>query len=243
MQESNPVAEVSPADLNGTMNSPMDMRRVQPPPLRRAIRPSERLHGHFADLVLQLEDWVSSAGRPPALGVAGLRRGAGVSTVAFNLAAAFARKSSAPVALVEADFGRPLLTMPGRRFAGLSDILSGGCRLEQCLQPAQVANLEVLAPGSATAEQAFGLDFELLRPLVAEGFAQHALVVVDLPPLAKPSPAWSLLRGLTGVLLVLDEDGLEPAEGVALRRELERTGASLVGLVMNKMESAPGKGW
>jgi Mrp family chromosome partitioning ATPase len=181
-----------------TMNSPIEMPRVQPPPLRRSIRPSERLLGHFASLAAQVDDWAATAGRPPALGVAGLHRGAGASTVAFNLAAALARRSSAPVALVEADFGFPVLTMPGRRFAGLSEILSGACRIEQCLQPANVANLEVLAPGGIAPDRAYDLDFELLRPLIAEGFSRHALVIFDLPPLATPSPAWPMLRALSG---------------------------------------------
>ncbi len=225
-----------------TMNSRIEMPRVQPPPLRRAIRPSERLLGHFAGLAAQVDAWATSAGRPAALGVAGLHRGAGASTVAFNLAAALARKSAAPVALVEADFGFPVLTMPGRRFAGLSEILSGAGRIEQVLQPANVANLEVLAPGGIAPERAYDLDFDLLRPLIAEGFSRHALVIFDLPSLETPSPAWPMLRALGGVLLVLDGEGLDAADCGALRRELDRTGAGLVGLVLNKMESARGGG-
>lgn len=231
-----------PHEPTGPMNPPPEMSRVQPPPLRRAIRPSQRLLGHFASLAAQVDDWVATAGRPAALGVAGLHRGAGASTVAFNLAAALARRSAAPVALVEADFGRPLLTMPGRRYAGLSDVLKGACRVDQCLQPSNIANLELLSPGGIAPDRAFDLDFELLRPLIAEGFPRHASVIFDLPPLATPSPSWAMLRALGGVLLVLDEAGLETVDCGALRRELDRTGSGLVGLVMNKMESARGGG-
>lgn len=221
------------------MLSSSNSGRFQRPPLRRGLRPSELLKGHFTALANRIRDWAGERAEPVAVGVGGIRRGSGASTVALNLAAALARVTARPAGIVETDFGNPVLTAGGRRFCGLSEVLRGECSADSCFQELPSDRVVVLGPGRQPAGQAFELNFDLVRPMLLESFSHCSFVLFDLPPLGGPLGGFPLLGQLAGVLAVLDSTGVGQQEAQRLRRELERYRVDLTGIVLNKME--PGR--
>lgn len=220
------------------MSARTDSDRFQTPPLRRRIRPSTKLLAHFSSLACQVRDWADTlAGSGPvAIGVGGTSRGCGTSTVALNLACGLSRLTARTTGLIEAEWGRPTWTATGRRYAGLSEILAGECAPEQCWREVKPQNLLLVGPGQVPANRSFELNFEALRPLLLEHFQHCPFVVFDLALLQEPSANFSLLRQLHGLLVVVDEAGIDEKGGQRLRETLDRQKTPLLGLVLNKSD-------
>lgn len=170
------------------------------------------------------------------IGLLACEPGAGVTTIAANLAVRASELQLGPVLLVETDGERPRLRgawklPPG---PGLAEMLTGEASLPDCLRDGPAADLHVVPAAAAKRRDTPAWDAGAIDALLAESCADHRLVLFDLPSADQLQHAVLLARRLDQVLLVVRA---EQSRGPAARRvadHLLEDGVPLTGAVLNR---------
>jgi len=159
----------------------------------------------------------------------------GKSTVLANLAVSLAQSGRRTV-VIDTDLRRPTLhrmfTLSKTR--GLADYLAGDSNLEEALRTTHVEGLDALPCGTLPANPAELIESHRLGELVRLLRERYEYVLLDSPPAGGLVDA-SLLAGLVdGVLLVVEPRRFDWRVLRSTVRQLERSGARLYGVVLNK---------
>lgn len=162
--------------------------------------------------------------------------GEGKSTVAANLATMLAANGE-HVALVDGDLRRPTVAttmglIPG---AGLTDVLAGRAELIEVLQRTpRVPGLVVLGAGTIPPNPSELLGSERMRSLLGE-LAEHAMVIIDAPPLLPVTDGAILTHQADGAIIVVAV-GSSTYDLVDKAVEaLEKVRGRVLGVVLNRM--------
>jgi len=161
--------------------------------------------------------------------------GDGKTTVLKGLSEAFARAGETVVA-VDCDLRRPMLatafeTEGGR---GVSNVLASPTAVKDVLRPTSVVGVRVLPAGPLPPNPSALLGKDQVAKLVDELRDEADFVLVDTPPVAAGAETSTIASEVDATVLVVDfrtsrRDGL-----AAAREQLDRTGAKLVGIVVNR---------
>jgi len=159
----------------------------------------------------------------------------GKSTTAANLAATLALAGNR-VALVSADLRRPSLE---RLFdisndTGLSTYLSGHSSSVRVESVPGFDSLIFVPAGPEPRNPGELLGSPRFAELIATLCSQVDLVIIDTPPLGAAADALSAAAIADGVVLVVDGKRTETTELLAIRNELDRSGGTLLGAVLNR---------
>lgn len=161
--------------------------------------------------------------------------GEGKSTVAINLAMAHAQTKR--VLLIDADMRRPSIAKTlglDNTHPGLSMLVLGMEKLENCVYKIEGSSLDVLTAGSIPPNPLELLLSERFQELVA-GFAEkYDTIIIDSPPVQLVSDAVVLASMATGVVFVLRADATPFQLARRAIRNLQRGGASIFGVVLNQ---------
>jgi len=168
--------------------------------------------------------------------------GDGKSTVAASLALALARDGD-PVTLIECDLRRPTLDLEpvGEEFGtagpGLVSFLTGASGANGILRsgPAQ-PNLRVIYSGSVGVDPGPLLRSPNLGVLIAARRMAGDWVIVDTPPASVGDDALLLTPQVDGVIVVMDANSASLPTFRAAISQLERVGARVLGVVLNRAE-------
>ncbi len=209
------------------------------PPSQSHVGVSSRVEGRHLLQLLQIKTAidasVASSGR--CIGVVGIDKGAGATSLAVLLAARYAMSGRLTL-LVDACSGEADLSrlLAPEADCGLSESLLAGRMRQDKLMEQAVPGLFVLAtgraslpvsPGELLASPATGLKF----PHLSEGFDT---VLVDLPPLSRSADA-SLIGPLLDAVVVIAESGVTRLPDLKSEvAALQANGARVVGTVLNK---------
>src|SRR5581483_2773801 len=167
--------------------------------------------------------------------------GEGKTTTAANLALALAL-SGFRTLLVDADFRQPslhnLFRLPND--CGLTSLLQEEMRCPECLQPTIVPNLQVLPSGPIPANAAELLGSKRTSLLLARlGHLSGAdYVVFDSPPVLPVADALVTAPQVDGVVLVVNSRTTKNELVLHAVDALERVGARLAGVVLNRFPAA-----
>lgn len=171
-----------------------------------------------------------------AIGVTSCQRGTGVSTVVANLGVCAAQDLQEPVVLVDAQLARPALR---RAFGladprGLVDLMRNGDDPFDYVQPASIANLNILAAGlprefpfGSFSPGRFSQVLEALR-------AKYSLLLIDLPEVNDSTCCTAVASLLDGILFVVEAARTPLDEARRATQRLSQFGASVLGVVLNK---------
>jgi succinoglycan biosynthesis transport protein ExoP len=169
--------------------------------------------------------------------------GEGKSTTVANLAVVMAQTGQR-VVLVDTDLRRPVLHkvfgVPNN--TGLTSALLAGdsSALDAHLQPTGVENLIVLTSGPVPPNPSELLGSHRMARLIEKLTADADLVVFDSPPVLAVTDAVVLGRQLDGVLLVVDAGRTREQALANATAELQKTGANLLGVALNRLDSRHG---
>lgn len=171
--------------------------------------------------------------------------GDGKTTVAWNLALA-AASAGTDVVLVEADLRNPAL---GARVdlgtaghsGGLSEVLAGEVSLDHALVHFGVRQgstelaqgLDLLPAGGVPPNPADLAESARMQEVLVELRDRYELVIIDTPPVTVISDTIPLLTKVDGVLVVVRMKKSTRDQTLAVRRQLDRVDASLLGVVAN----------
>ena len=200
----------------------------QPDPLRDAVSR------------LSLSLWAHQDQAPRSLAVASWRTGAGCTTLASSLAISLAGAGKR-VLLVDADLADGQLETElggsgaARGLAGLTrDDPAVG---EEFAQRTSHDGLWLLPNGRSSSGAPAVLLPDRARVLLGQFTGWFDLVVVDLPALSTSPATLALASVVDGVVLVAPQTPYPSSEMVATASRLERLGAKLSGLVLNRSET------
>lgn len=208
---------------------------------RRGVAPSSSLRRHFFALGRQVKHWADSrrehaSGRGVAIGVTSLTKGAGKSTVSFNLACALTSLSRTQGLLVEADFGKHYVSrrLGYARAPGLSEMLLGVAEFEESVLPTTLSDLSVMGCGRKSDQEALELPFDTLPVLMNEQLNEFGFLVFDLPLADHLTACHSILPHLDGVILTVESNQIDQRQINRFRRQAESRGIEIIGVVLNK---------
>jgi Mrp family chromosome partitioning ATPase len=198
--------------------------------------------GAIAEQYYALANWLrpsgeavafgESASAPKSIGVTSCIRGAGVSTVAANLAVAAATTGDLPVLLVDLSGNQSRvarqLSLSGD--LGLEAALQGELPPAACAKATPIENLSLLAldEGSLLSSYDGNRVVDLLRQLERE----FAFLVIDLPP-TDSGLCFSTVGTLNGVLLVMDGQRTQGHAAVRAKQRLIHANAAVLGVILN----------
>jgi receptor protein-tyrosine kinase len=174
----------------------------------------------------------------------------GKSTVAWNLARVAA--SSAKVAIVETDLRNPsLANQHGLRAGpGLAELLTHQVELDEAIQAKPIAvggngkgaerALDVIVAGANPPNPAELIESQTMSEVLAALGERYELVVIDTAPVGVVSDAFPLMGQVGGVLVVARMDKSTRDSAEALREQLARLDAPVLGLVANGIKARRG---
>ena len=176
--------------------------------------------------------------------VAAATRGEGATTVAANLAGAFATASARTLA-ISADLRLPALHRQfgirgGSGSSGLAGVLAGDRSLEEAAVVGAVtapgvgttAPVAVLASDTRATDPAALIGLEVMRDLVEEARGGYDAVVIDAPAFVESEETALLSRLADGFVLVVRLDQANEQHAQRARRLLDDLGITPVGLVV-----------
>ena len=165
--------------------------------------------------------------------------GEGKTTIAVNLAIVIAQGGKHSV-LLDADLRRPsvhqVLAVPNRR--GLSDIFRDRITIPEAIQAVtqiwKIQHLAVVTSGGLPPNPAELLASARMGQFLAELRDLADVVVIDSPPFMV-TDASVLAARVDGVLLVVEPGRTQAEAAIALLEQLNRAGARVVGVVLNRI--------
>ncbi|MFK7766668.1 MAG: CpsD/CapB family tyrosine-protein kinase [Mariniblastus sp.] len=222
---------------NNMERNQKDLQRAR----RRGVAPSSSLRRHFFALARQVRSWADArppapSGRSVAVGVTSLTRGAGKSTVSFNLACAMTSISRSRVLLVESDFGKHYVTrrLGYSRAPGLSEMLLGVTDVEESVFPTPLTDLSILGCGRKSDQEALELPFDALTPIMDEKLNEYGYLVFDLPLANHLTACHSISPHIDGVILTVESNQIDQRQIDRFRKQIQNHGIEIIGVVLNK---------
>ena len=181
--------------------------------------------------------FISSDQQTKVVALTSSMAGEGKSEVCANLAAAVAQ-TNRRVLLVDADMRSPsqhhLWNLINS--VGLSHVLVGEGSLERALQPIN-QNLTVLTAGVVPPNPMALLDSDRMARLIELFQQQFDYIIFDTPALAGSADAAVLSNLTDGVLMVMRPRHVTYDRAIAAKSLLERSGANVIGMVANGVDS------
>lgn len=203
------------------------MRRGEPEPASLAGLQEAFRH-------LRLNVAYAHRGGPVCLAVVGPHRGDGKTTVAANLATAFA-ETGRKALLIDADtHGGDLHTvLDASRTPGLTDVLAEDAALEDAAVPCAFDDLDFLPCGTRMTASPQLLGSRPMQRLLAEARSQYDVVIVDTPPLDSSSDGL-VLAAMCGRMAMVVRAGATDKKAAAVSVErLRKLPMELLGVVLN----------
>jgi capsular exopolysaccharide synthesis family protein len=167
--------------------------------------------------------------------------GDGKSLVASNLALSFAEGGWRTV-LIDADLRRGFLneTFDLQATPGLIEFLEGTSPLDEVLNPTHHANLMVMAGGTRHRRAPELLATPRMQELVAMLARSFDAIIIDTPPLGAGTDAYAIATATTNVAIVLRGGTTDVKVAKAKMETLDRLPVSVIGAILNGVETEDG---
>lgn len=182
---------------------------------------------------------LSAPSAPRSLLVTSPLRGEGRTTVAANLAVAFAQ-AGRRVLLVDVDLREPFLDrvfdLPNTR--GLSDALRSSESPADLTQPTAVTSLQVLTSGERPLNPSELVTSSRMRDVIAELVRANELVIFDSPPVLEAAEPAMLASVVDATLLVLAAGRTTQGTLREARDALALARATVIGTVLNRVATS-----
>jgi capsular exopolysaccharide synthesis family protein len=208
---------------------------------RRGVSPSQSLRPHFLALARQVSQWSQlqeehRVGKGFAIGVTSLNKGAGKSTVSFNLAAALTTAARSKVMLVESDFGSPYVSrrMGLTKSSGFSEVLRCDAELKDSIHQTPVDNLAIIGCGRGSEQESIELPFDMVPSIIDEKTNDFGYLIFDLPIASNLTACHSLTPHLDGIILTVESNQLDQRAIQRFNQKVRQQGGDIIGVVINK---------
>lgn len=161
----------------------------------------------------------------------------GKSTISLQLAASIA-ETGKRVVVLDTDMRKSVMHSRLRtrgKTTGLSHYLSGMVNASETIMETDVPNLYILFAGSKVPNPAELLGGEAFVKLVSALRDTFDYVIVDTAPLGRVIDAAVIAPRTDGVIMVVDAMGNNYRQEKRIKQQLERSGARVLGVVLNRV--------
>lgn len=200
-------------------------------------RRRHKLDKHYEQILSQLRCLESDkSDAPRGVGVMGLERGDGATSIAANLAIVAAEAGTGSVLLIDANPLHPSLHKIFGVTAepGFQDVVAGKADPIECVHATRFEGLSIMPYGVTRKAPPATLAPATGKFPFADLFRKFDIVLVDLPAAGESGLGLALTKSLGGVLLVLEAERSRRSAALRLKRQLEHFGANILGVVLNK---------
>ena len=171
--------------------------------------------------------------------------GNGKTTVASNLAQSLSQLEQ-DVLLVDADLRQPTVHSSLRiaKGPGLSDVIRNQKELHDVVRQWKGnANLKVVTSGHTVPHITEVVGSRRISTLLSTLKKEHELIIIDAPPLII-ADTYNLASTVDGVIIVVEPGQTSNDQAKAIKEQLDRIGANVLGFVFNKVsdENIPSYG-
>lgn len=206
--------------------------------------PKSALAESFRSLRTTIRFKLREQQQEPIIFVTSARANEGKTTVAMNLASAFAHTGNR-VLLIDADLRNPSLhkLIGSRNEQNLVGYLSGEYPLDKLSQASNVPNLDIVVAGTPPTDPSELLANTKMEMLLKTASQHYDLIIMDGPPILGLADAMILtsLANIT-LLTVHANDTSTTTVNNALKR-LQETGANVSGIILNQVKDAERLGY
>lgn len=242
------VRERSGTDTGTEMGTATDPTALAPAGLRAsrwpkggAVPPRFRVPEDVAEEYLKLKTnlvMIKSAAPLQLLGVVGSKHGDGATSVATNLALAFATDGTHRVLVVDASFHRPSIHRVFRfpREPGFTDLLAGAGSFEDFIHDTPVPQLAAITVGRAAGNPARLLETERCSQFLAFARERYDVTIFDTSPFLPYSDARVMATRVDGSLVVVQANHTRLADVARTKHQLQAIGARVLGAVLNRQK-------
>jgi capsular exopolysaccharide synthesis family protein len=161
----------------------------------------------------------------------------GKSTVAMNLAHAFARGEK--VLLLDADMRRPSigqeLRLP-KNALGFAELLDGTAKLVDCVVPGEPGRVDILPHGHIPQDPQKLLSSTRLSRALLVLKNNYDRIIIDTPPVLPVSDALMLSKQADAVIVVAKSDATSARQINQALHLLARVGSRVIGVVVNQLD-------
>ena len=163
--------------------------------------------------------------------------GEGTTTTAALLASALAKVNTARLLLVDANFRTPALAEVFQLTddtRGLTDLILGSATLHDVVRATPFRNLSVVTSGRPFRSPSHLFDAPSVSKVLSDLYERYDLIILDGPPVQDYADASFLSSMVDGTLLVVQAERTKIDTIREAKRQLERSGARVLGTVLNK---------
>ncbi|PTJ72575.1 capsular biosynthesis protein [Staphylococcus hyicus] len=165
------------------------------------------------------------------------RPSSGKSTVSANLAITYAQ-SNYRTLIIDADMRKPtqhfIFELSNKE--GLSSLLSGQSSGDIAIKQTHIDNLDVLTSGPVPPNPSEMLNSKAFRNVFESAQEVYDFIVIDTPPVNSVTDSQLVAKVSKQVVLVIDVNNNNRKEIQRAKDLLEKSGANLLGVVLNKLK-------
>lgn len=166
--------------------------------------------------------------------------GEGKTSVALNLATAFGE--SEKVLLIDGDLRRPsldkALNLRTHEHYGLTDLIAGTAKLEECLVKSKDDSIDILTAGTFSRRPLDIFGSERFSRLLTLLDNQYDRIVIDTAPVSPVSDALLLSTQVDSLLYVVKAGKTAIPQARRAIQKLQRIDAPISGIILNKVDES-----
>ena len=123
---------------------------------------------------------------------------------------------------------------------GLSELLArdGAMHVRQVLAPTSQEGLWVIPPGERLADPYPLFTSERIREVIEQAAREADVVIIDTPPLLAAAESQVISASVDGAVMVVDSIATQPGAALEARDQLQRGGANILGVVLNRVSKS-----
>ena len=165
--------------------------------------------------------------------------GEGTTTTAALYASTLAKRKKLDVLLIEANFRTPALeqVFPIRRNGGFAELIAGTQDVDTVMQATPQPNLFVITSGHYETSPSHILEAPRMSEVLAQLHERFQFIVFDSAPVNVYTDAQILGARVDATVFVIEADRTRNEEVQRAKRQLERGGAKMLGVLLNRRKS------
>ncbi len=178
----------------------------------------------------------AATAKPFIIGISACNRREGASTIALNMATAYASNSSQKVLLVDGNLRDPFLHeyFETKREKGLSDLILGSAEIDDVVKEVTPKNLFFIPAGTAVAKPIILYGSEGYKALLNNLGKKFDLIIFDTAPLARYPETPIQASVLYGLIIVVEAEGTKWQVATLVKNNLEELNVRILGAILNK---------
>jgi len=165
--------------------------------------------------------------------------GEGTTTTAALYASTLAKRKKLDVLLIEANLRTPALeqVFPIRRNGGFAELIAGTQDIDTVVQQTPQPNLFVMTSGHYETSPSHVLEASAMSDVLARLHERFQFVVFDSAPVNVYTDAQILGARVDATVFVIEADRTRIDEVQRAKRQLERAGAKMLGVLLNRRKN------